>query len=528
MAAEVTNPSNSDRVYSQLATVLIKTLREMSEQGVKLSAQALSSSLAQSAELRGLIPGSGPGRGPAPDPGRLERLAQQNRELISRLGETEERSSRKEDISRKAVLTLLRLSEEGREEELSQALERFKTALLEEAEIEELEDRLQEIKNQILKESPKEKKGGLGRLFKPGAKADSSPQEAALSRVKQTYLDILDQIDLDLGPEYMLRMARVGQQIRSADDLDYLFSLKPEVTNLIQTYAHLVHEERQEAEAFITQMALRLSEMEARLVVSLDQTREWARDESAFRTDFFNRIDDFEGKARRSGQLDELRQMVATRLSSLRSVMEEKEKRDTTRIGRLEEELDQLRQKINQTTQEAETAKGENQALLAKLSQDPLTGALNRRGLEERLTSEMSRFQRYGRPWSLIMIDIDHFKKVNDTFGHPAGDAVLKELVNRLSPLLRKTDSLARYGGEEFAVLMPETEAENAQGVAQKLRQAIEMTEFLHRGRDVPVTISLGVSQVREKDLEPQAVISRADKALYAAKKGGRNMVKAG
>ncbi len=529
MAADLSSASGPDRVFNRLAEVLIQTLREMADRGEKLSPEALSASLADSSKLDGLIraqPGEKPGR--AVDPGRMNRLTRQNRELISRLEEAEERSSQKEDVSRKAILTLFRLSEDGRDEKLSEALARFKAALLEDVETEELEDRLREVKNLILKESPGGKKGGsgLGRLFKAGARAAEEIQEAALAKVRQTYLDILDEIDLDLGPEYMLRMAKVTQQIRGADDLDYLFSLKPGVIQLIQSYAHLVHEERQEAASFITQMALRLSEMESRLVVSLDQTREWARDESAFRTDFFSRIEEFAGKARRSSQLEELRRMVVTRLSSLRSVMEEKEKRDLTRIGRLENELEKLRRKIIETNREAEAANQENRDLLAKLSRDPLTGALNRRGLEERLASEMGRFQRYGRTWSLIMIDLDHFKNVNDTFGHPAGDAVLKELVVRLSPLLRKTDSLARYGGEEFAVLMPETGAEDAFEVAQKLRQAIEITEFLHRGRDVPVTISLGVSQAREKDLDAGSVIVRADQALYEAKKGGRNMVK--
>ncbi len=529
MVGGTDSPERANLLFNRLAEAMIQSLKEMADRGEKLSTEAITASLTQKTELTELLLSPEPKSGESGDSGQLERLSKQKRELLRRLEEAEERASQRDDFSRRAILTLLRLSGADQGDELSTALGEFKTGLLEGIQAEDLENRLREVKNRILQEGTEGKKGtgghGLGRLFKPGSKPTEVRADSALEKVKQTYLDLLKEFDLDLGPEYMLLMGRVTLEIRNSDDLDHLFSLRPRITQIIHTYAHLVHEERQEAAVFIAEMAQRLSEIENHLMLSLDHTRNWTRNENAFRSDFLSQIEKFTTKARRSTQLEELRQMVATRLSSLKTVMEEKQKRDTSLIGSLENELDCLRLKIEETNQAVDKTNQENQALRAKLHQDPLTGALNRGGLEKHMASEMNRFQRYGRAWSLIMIDIDHFKRVNDTFGHPAGDAVLKELVSRFSPLLRSTDIMGRYGGEEFAVIMPETIGPNALEVARKLRQAIEVTEFLHRGRDVPVTISLGVAQVQEMDPDAQSVLARADKALYKAKKEGRNRV---
>ena len=533
MTAKAISEKKPGAAFDLLAETMIQALRELADRGEKLSPRVLASSLAQKPELAQMV-------GPtdrsseraeaeaAIELARAERLNEQKKELLRRLEEAEEKASQQGDFSKKAVLTLLRLSGSGQEGELGRALDRFKAGMLEELDPEELEDRLREVKNGILQEGSGEDKSGRGlsRLFKPGAKSAGPSPEAALGGLRQTYLDLLGQIDLDLGPEYSGRLARVNQDVLGSDDLDHLLSLRPRITELIHTYAHLVHEEREEAAVFIAEMARRLNEMESHLLVSLDHTKEWSRGENEFRSGFFEQIEILTTKARRSNQLEELRRIVDSRLSSLKTAMEEKQRRDTSLIGRLENELEGLQAEIAETNRRVTETSLENQALRDRLNQDPLTGVLNRSGLEQALEAEMGRFQRYGRVWSLVMIDLDHFKKVNDTFGHPAGDAVLKELVNRLSPLLRKTDLLARYGGEEFVALMPETTGSNAFEVAQKLRQAIEVTEFLHRGRDVPVTISLGVAQVQDKDPDPSSVLARADKALYKAKKGGRNTVK--
>ncbi|WP_300154602.1 GGDEF domain-containing protein [Solidesulfovibrio sp.] len=163
----------------------------------------------------------------------------------------------------------------------------------------------------------------------------------------------------------------------------------------------------------------------------------------------------------------------------------------------------------------------ERRELLDLANLDPLTRALNRRKLAEVLAEEASRASRYGAPLSAVLLDIDHFKAINDTHGHDAGDAVLVELAARLRSRLRKVDRLARFGGEEFVVVAPGIDLEQAAELAERLRLAVAGEDFAAAGR---VTASFGVARHLSGEA-PEAMLSRADKALYRAKSGGRNRV---
>jgi diguanylate cyclase (GGDEF)-like protein len=124
-----------------------------------------------------------------------------------------------------------------------------------------------------------------------------------------------------------------------------------------------------------------------------------------------------------------------------------------------------------------------------------------------------------------LVIDADKFKNINDTYGHAIGDRCLQEIIKRTQPLLRKSDMLARYGGEEFVVIMPETDTKGAMKVAEKIRQTIEKIEFLYKEDTVRLTVSIGVSCIKEGDKSPMDLFGRADMAVYKAKENGRNQV---
>jgi diguanylate cyclase (GGDEF)-like protein len=155
---------------------------------------------------------------------------------------------------------------------------------------------------------------------------------------------------------------------------------------------------------------------------------------------------------------------------------------------------------------------------------DGLTGANNKRFLLETLEREIPRARRHQRPLSLVMFDIDHFKSVNDTYGHLAGDYVLKELATLVKARLRPDDVLARYGGEEFGIALPETPREGAVKIADDLRQIVERHRFVFEGETIPVTISMGVGQLDDR-WDVLAFIKCADEKLYEAKRTGRNRV---
>jgi diguanylate cyclase (GGDEF)-like protein len=159
---------------------------------------------------------------------------------------------------------------------------------------------------------------------------------------------------------------------------------------------------------------------------------------------------------------------------------------------------------------------------------DGLTKLHNHRYFQDELARAFEESQRYNRPLSLAMIDIDFFKKINDTYGHAVGDDVLKAVAKLYKQSVRSTDLVARYGGEEFAVMMPETELPDACVFAEKIRALVASTPVPTQAGDVPATISIGVASVPQARIHsPKELIVVADKALYRAKKNGRNQVQA-
>lgn len=158
-------------------------------------------------------------------------------------------------------------------------------------------------------------------------------------------------------------------------------------------------------------------------------------------------------------------------------------------------------------------------------NRDGLTGIHNRRYLEQRLATEFDRSKRYGGHFSFMLFDLDHFKKVNDTYGHLAGDAVLCTVSQRVNSLLRTVDVLGRYGGEEFGVILPSTNLEGAIVVAERLRQIVAQTPVMYKETAIPITVSIGVTEFKAETPNYEHLIHCADLALYFGKENGRNRV---
>jgi len=166
-----------------------------------------------------------------------------------------------------------------------------------------------------------------------------------------------------------------------------------------------------------------------------------------------------------------------------------------------------------------------NRTLMIQATVDPLTGVLNRRAFNERLEEELQRMTRTVLPVSLLMLDVDHFKRYNDTFGHPAGDAALRAIADKLRELARVNDVVARFGGEEFAVVLPNTDTAGCKKMAERLRAAVEAID----GLDGAITASVGgatLNPPRGRTARPDSasLVKQADEALYHAKAGGRNL----
>jgi len=167
-----------------------------------------------------------------------------------------------------------------------------------------------------------------------------------------------------------------------------------------------------------------------------------------------------------------------------------------------------------------------NRQLEELATRDPLTGLYNRRYLESRISEELARLRRYDTPFSIAVLDVDDFKKVNDSYGHPVGDQVLKDVASFLQDNIRKVDSVGRFGGEEFVLLLPNTPLDGAALVAERIREDLARRNSSIEGSPVCVTISGGVAEAGPADQDFEQFFGRADKAMYNAKADGKNSIR--
>jgi diguanylate cyclase len=196
--------------------------------------------------------------------------------------------------------------------------------------------------------------------------------------------------------------------------------------------------------------------------------------------------------------------------------------RDTA--ARSARELVLLRERVEAANQSMVVLRRELEETSQLVRHDPLTGALNRKGLDEALAREISRMQRMGTRLCVAVLDVDNFKEINDTHGHLVGDEVLRHLTTVLRDTLRANDSVVRYGGEEFVLLLPGIGAEEAQAVVVRLQRELTKRFFLANAHKLLLTFSAGVTDFDAHE-DPAQVIERADKAMYAAKHAGKNRV---
>jgi diguanylate cyclase (GGDEF)-like protein len=190
---------------------------------------------------------------------------------------------------------------------------------------------------------------------------------------------------------------------------------------------------------------------------------------------------------------------------------------------------DELEQRMVSLQRENLDLTVRNRSLSEVSSRDTLTGLYNRWYVIEKIDSEINRALRHGSPMSLLMLDIDHFKQINDTWGHPAGDQVLKAVGQLLKESCRVYDTPGRYGGEEFCIVLPQTPPENTNIVAERIRHRLAETRLPCGDGNIVITASIGIAGVSAPEkmdvLSPAALIDRADRALYSAKNNGRNRI---
>lgn len=307
----------------------------------------------------------------------------------------------------------------------------------------------------------------------------------------------------------------------SSKTLDTLLqNLASAVTSVIRS----IDEDKQQLEAFLEQVTQQLAQFELWAQGSENEAIARRQEADQLERGVEEEVGSLKGDLESSSEMSDLKLRVQQRLDAIaqqfKAFRQSEDQRTTEASKRhlvLLEEINQLRVRTHEL---AERCKSQEEQLM----HDTLTGVYTRYAYEKRLQEEYQRWQRHGQSLCYSIWDIDHFKHVNDNFGHQTGDKLLSIVATMLSTSTRAEDFVARIGGEEFVVLFPATNLEMASELTDRLRKKIAGVKFHFKGAPILVTISCGITDFRQGDT-PQSVYERADKALYSAKTGGRNRV---
>jgi diguanylate cyclase (GGDEF)-like protein len=450
---------------------------------------------------------------------RIDRLESQKNTLIKENNAAEDRFKNIQDLYKRYLPLIIDLvMEEDRK--IASVLKALSVKHKQGATVPELESLFQALHQAILVEEPDRNKGKslLAGLFKGSS-------NRLIDELKQEYASIIKTLSFSLESAHLAPLSLFLDRIIKADDFKTIGQVRADLFDFLMDYIADLDEDRGKLTFFVKDIVRQILEMEKIIRVSFDQFEAVIAPGERFDLVLTGEISQAKKALGLAGDLEGLKSRVASSLATIEVALKEKIAEEQgikelagTNENAFETEFVKLKKELTDATEHSKT-------LEQKINHDPLTGANSRRAYSARIEEEMERFMRYGSIFSLLFLDVDHFKKVNDSYGHAIGDRCLQEIIKKTSSLIRKNDMLARYGGEEFVLIMPETEGINAKNVAEKIRETIEKIEFVYKNDTVTVTVSIGVTQVREDDAVPLDVLERADRAVYQAKQDGRNRV---
>ncbi len=392
-------------------------------------------------------------------------------------------------------------------------------------------EQLAEIQRQVLIQLQKPREPGLldrfrGRSLEPPAAVsaqelpdDEIPLPELCNRVGGILQDLLNSVQI---PDEE-KLASVQRRLAAGLDLEDLLPALNDVRDLVMR-SYLAA--NQAFADYLTNVNGELADIHAALGGAAEDEAQRALSRQTLDSDMQQEMVGLAGQVASATDLKQLKSQVESRLGNIREVLAKYHSAEASRQP-LTEQLEHLSSRLQTMEHEAERSRASLAEQRHKALHDPLTGVPNREAYDERISHEVQRWQRYGHPLTIAVCDLDHFKRINDSFGHQAGDRVLKVISRTIAKRLRQVDFFGRYGGEEFVVILPETSTDDALVVLDKIRAAIAETAFHYREKPLAITLSMGIAGFGVGDT-PDAVFERADKALYAAKAAGRNQCRCG
>lgn len=330
----------------------------------------------------------------------------------------------------------------------------------------------------------------------------------------------------------LTELRRDGELISQADALDakltpsmtlaQLSEILSALTDLVGQRIQRIERAKQEIEVLLGHMVGKLDEISQ--FVS-DQNHSQNQSQASSETlnlQLAGEMKAMGDSVEAAGDVQQIRRQVRSRLDSIDRHLQEFRQREVTLTSATRTRNDQMKARIAELEAEAKRLHHQLQDEQRLSALDALTKIPNRQAYEKRIQEELQRWQRFRQPTCVAVWDVDHFKRINDAYGHRAGDRVLQAVAECLANRIRGTDFIARYGGEEFVMILPGTQLDNATSLIEAMRTAIAGIGFHFRGTPVSITISSGVTALLTGD-SAEAAFDRADKALYRAKESGRN-----
>ncbi len=327
---------------------------------------------------------------------------------------------------------------------------------------------------------------------------------------------------LDISPEMREPAKALKSKLLDGVTKGELPAILDSLISLLGQAQQQAEQERQEVERFLLKLTEQLLTLDKELVDIGADGGSISTASRSFAKQVQDHVTDVQDTVSSATELSGLKESVTEQLHQLQERLKEHKDREENRISEFEGRIDQLKGRIGEMETYADELSESVEAARAEAFKDALTGLNNRGAFDLKLKQEFVRWSRYDYPMSLIVLDVDLFKGVNDTYGHLAGDKVLQVIGKLMRSATREVDFPSRYGGEEFVILLPETGVQSAYKVAEKIRKMVEDKPFHSGGNQVTVTISAGVATFRKGDSRKDP-FARADEALYKAKREGRN-----
>jgi len=411
----------------------------------------------------------------------------------------------------KKTVVRLAVAAKGDNQKLNELLEKIKVSVNDGIRIDELESGLDEIFVTLNQE------------VTVRAKSTTTKNENIAERfLPEIFTTLIEKIDLGSVTSKQ-KSELINEVLAENADIDAWLKIADKLSNYINDDINIVQNDKKDLSSFIVKIRSQLDNIEGYVTHSHNDLQA----KQSQTTVLHNVIDSSVGEIKKdvedASDLSQLKQDIEKHLNKIHLEIETHKALEEEEALVSQEKYTQMMQELLASREETEKLQNELKNSRDKLLADTLTGLPNRLAYNERLEVEIQRMKRNGESLCIALWDIDDFKHINDTYGHDAGDRVLKLIANIITSRTRKVDMFARIGGEEFVLLMPNTTVADAFELNEKLREALDEHKFRYEGSVCPVTSSVGIATFEDETADADSVFKQADKALYSSKHNGKN-----